>query len=219
TGCATIANNGIYYSCSKLTTGSACAGAAAPLASQVQNPVALLPTDFNNGILVRLPSVPPDGLPLVGGILVLGIGTQPNNMPPTGVTTYNTDQFSGDIVTIFNGTNYSSIIDSGSNGIFFTPPAGVLIRSCADPSWFCPLSIMTLSATNKGASGSPSGDVSFQIGNFTNLTNSTNKVFSDIGGPAPDLFDWGLPFYFGRSVFVGIDNMSSSVGTGPYFAY
>jgi hypothetical protein len=32
-------------------------------------------------------------------------------------------------------------------------------------------------------------------------------------------FDWGLPFYFGRNVFVGMVNRSSKLGAGPYFAY
>ncbi len=213
-GCAPPnSNNGIYYSC----TGGSCTGVAVALADQAQNPVALLTAD-NNGVIVELPSVPSAGSPSVDGILVLGIGTQTNNMP-SGVTTYHTDQF-GDIVTIFDGISYtSSIIDSGSNGLFFTAPSASLLPTCA-VDWFCPPSTTTLSATNTGASGSPSGGVLFQIGNFTSLTSSSNNVFSDIGGPgAPNQFDWGLPFHFGRSVIVGIEGKTSSIGTGPYFAY
>jgi len=71
-----------------------------------------------------------------------------------------------------------------------------------------------------GASGSPSGVVSFQIANLENLLNSSNNVFSDIGGSAPDLlFDWGLPFFLGRNIFVGLEGRGSSLGTGPYWAY
>jgi hypothetical protein len=211
--CASDANNGIYYSCS----GPACKGTTVPLTSQVQNPVTLLSMD-NNGVIVELPTVPSDGSQSVNGILVLGIGTKTNNVP-TGVTTYNTDAF-GEITTSLSGT-YSGIIDSGSNGLFFTTPSAGLLPNCPSPNsaWFCPLSITTLSAKNEGASGSPSSVVFFQIGNFMSLINSTNNVFSNLGGSAPGLFDWGLPFYFGRNIYVGIEGKASGIGTGPYFAY
>jgi len=65
-----------------------------------------------------------------------------------------------------------------------------------------------------GASGSPSRDVSFQIGNFNALLRSGNRVFNDIGGDSPGGFDWGLPFFFGRNVFVGIEG-GHPVGNRP----
>lgn len=213
--CESFSNNGMYYSCS----GSTCSGATVPINKQVSNPVASLPTD-SNGVVVELPTVLSNGTPSVDGILVLGIGTRANNMS-SGVTTFAADQF-GEIVTIFGGTSYNSIIDSGSNGLFFTPPSTGLLPNCPfpDSEWFCPASITTLSATNTGVFGSPSSDVLFQIDNFESLTtNLSNKVFSNNGGSLSNLFDWGLPFYFGRNIFVGIEGTTSSVGTGPYFAY
>jgi hypothetical protein len=186
------------------------------LASQVQNPVALLPRD-NNGVIVQFSSIPPEGAPSVTGNLVLGIGTRANNSPG-GVTAYPADEV-GEIRTRFNGTTYASFIDSGSNGLFFPAPPG--LPDCPGPNsdWFCPASLVTFSATNSGASGSPSRDVSFQIGNFNALLRSGNRVFNDIGGDSPGGFDWGLPFFFGRNVFVGIEGRSSPLGTGPYWAY
>ena len=211
-GCATGVNNGVYFSCN----GKNCTGTAVPLDNQVQNPVALLPVD-NNGVIVQLPSVSAGGAPSVDGSLLLGIGTQSNNMP-SGVTAYTASQF-GDINTTFNGTSYQGVIDTGSNGLFFSTS---LLPNCPAPNvgWFCPSSTASLSATNMGASGSPSGVVSFQIANLENLLNSSNNVFSDIGGNAPDLlFDWGLPFFLGRNIFVGLEGRGSSLGTGPYWAY
>lgn len=213
--CANSANNGIYYSCG----GSSCSGTAVTLANQIQNPVALLPQD-NNGVIVQLPSVPAGGSTSVTGNLVLGIGTQSNNVP-SGVKTYDIDPV-GNFVTKFNGITYnSSFIDSGSNGLFFTAPSASTLPDCPSPDsgWFCPTSTTSLSATNIGASGSPSGVVSFQIGNFITLLNSPNYVFADIGGSLPGGFDWGLPFYFGRKVYVGIEGKQSTLGTGPYWAY
>ena len=213
--CASNPNIGIYFSCS----GSICASTSVSTSDQVRNPVVSLPTD-SNGVIVELQGVPPTGAPSASGILVLGIGTRTNNTPPAGVTSYNTDQFA-EVRTVFNGKAYPSIIDSGSNGLFFTPPSSGILPNCPSPNsaWFCPTPAAILSATNAGASGASQTEVFFQIGNLISLVGSSNRVFSNIGGAAPGLFDWGLPFYFGRNLYVGIDGKSSSLGTGSYFAY
>jgi hypothetical protein len=168
-------------------------------------------------VIVQLPAIPAGGSSSVNGSLVLGIGTQSNNIP-SGVTAYTVDQF-GEFSTTFNNTAYAGIIDTGSNGLFFST---TLLPDCPAPNavWFCPSSTVSLSATNTGASGSPSTAVSFQIGNFDSLLNSSNRAFADIGGPGPPgIFDWGLPFFFGRNVFVGLEGKGSTLGTGPYWAY
>ena len=48
-----------------------------------------------------------------------------------------------------------------------------------------------------------------------------NAVFAQVGGDALANagFDWGLPFYFGRSVYTAIENQNTSAGMGPYFAF
>jgi hypothetical protein len=63
--------------------------------------------------------------------------------------------------------------------------------------------------------------VQFEIGNFYSLINDnlSNNVFPDIGGGFPDGIDWGIPFHLGRDVYVGIENTSSTLGTGPYWGY
>ena len=205
--CASNNMNRMYYTCN----GATCTGTAVPLASQVHNPVASLPVD-NNGVSVLFPSVLSGGSPSATGYLVLGIGTQSNNSP-SGVVAYGAD-LNGNFTTIFNGASYESFIDSGSNGLFFTDSA---IQLCGD--WFCPPSTLTLSATARASGGSPSSDVPFQIANYNTLAASSNHVFFNLGASLPGLFDWGLPFFLGRNVYVGIEGTTSSLGTGPYWAY
>lgn len=213
--CAGSASNGMYYSCS----GTKCSGAAVPLASQVPNPAAMLPAD-NAGLIVELPAVSSGGAPSAAGSVILGIGTLPDNAP-AGVTTYPLNQ-EGEFSTTFNGVTYSSFIDTGSNALFFS--AGKLLPACsgANSEWYCPSTTTSLSATDKGATGPASSTVQFQIGNFVSLAGSGNMVFSDVGGSSGSMgsfFDWGLPFYFGRNVYIGFEGKTSSLGTGPYFAY
>jgi hypothetical protein len=216
--CASSVNNGRYYACN----GTICNGTTVPLSSQVQNPAALLPRD-NNGVIVQLPSVALGGTHSVDGALILGIGTQSNNVPPSATTAYSANN-TGNFTTQFGGRAYSSFIDSGSNGLFFTPPtasAGQL-PNCPSPNagWFCPPSTLSLLATNIGASGAPSGLVPFNIGNLSDLAaNSFFRVFVEVGGTFPGNFDWGLPFFFGRTVVVGYEGKASSLGNGPYWAY
>jgi hypothetical protein len=212
--CASSANNGMYFAC----IGTSCPGSAAALGNQTTNPVAQLPLD-NNGVLVQLPGVPAGGAVSVDGSLVLGIGTRVNNTS-SAVTTYPANS-NGDFTTTFNGTTLvNSFIDSGSNGLFFPAPSS-LLPPCPFPDngFYCPASPLPLSATNTGALGTPSGTVSFQIGNFEDLINSQENVFPDIGGTAAGGYDWGLPFFLGRSIFFGIEGISSNLGTGPYYAY
>lgn len=209
--CTSSKNNGWYYSCS----GSNCSTTTVPLSNQVKNPVSLLPLD-NNGVIVQLPSVPLGGKPSVNGNLILGIGTRSNNIP-SGVTMYPADPTHGEFITVFNEKTYSdSFIDSGSNGLFF--PNTLSLPTC-DGDWFCASPTLNLSATTKGYTGSPSGVVSFQIGDTDTLFQTSNNVFVELGGPEPDVFDWGLPFFLGRNVYVGIEGKTSTLGTGPYWAY
>jgi hypothetical protein len=214
--CTSVTNNKMYYSCS----GSTCTPTKAPLSNQVQNPVSRLPAD-NNGVIVQLPPVPSGGAASVDGNLILGIGTRSNNTP-SGVTMYPADPnpnhtYYGYFITVFNGITYSdSFIDSGSNGLFFNASSLRALTTCG--AWYCPSSTQILSATTKGYGGSPSGVISFQIGNASTLFSSPNNVFIELGG-ANTSFDWGLPFFLGRNVYVGIDGKTSSLGTGPYWAY
>jgi Protein of unknown function (DUF3443) len=205
-------NPGFYYSC----PASGCQPAAVPLVSQVQNPVALFPTD-NNGVVIQLPAVAAGGAVSVTGSLIYGIGTQSNNaLGPAKVLTVDAI---GNITTVFGGKSYpASFIDSGSNGIYFLDSASSGLPLCPDSSdFYCPASTQSLSTTNIGTNG-VSVPALFNVGNADALS-SRFFAFSEISGPNPGGFDFGLGFFFGRSVFTAIEGQATPGGAGPYFAY
>ena len=205
-------NPGFYFSC----PASGCQPAAVPLVSQVQNPVALFPTD-NNGVVIQLPAVPAGGAVSVTGSLIYGIGTQSNNA--LGSAKVLTVDAIGNITTVFGSRSYpASFIDSGSNGIYFLDSASTGLPLCPDSSdFYCPASTQSLSTTNIGTNG-VSVPALFNVGNADTL-NSRFFAFSEISGPNADGFDFGLGFFFGRGVFTAIEGQATAGGAGPYFAY
>ena len=228
--CVTNSGNSQYYTCS----GSTCTMAVASLSNQVQNPVALLPVD-NNGVLLQLPSVPASGAAEINGSLIFGIGTKANNTP-SGVTTYAADGSTQEFSTVFSAysaTAVSSFIDSGSSMFFIPTPSNAnQLPDCSSSQggnnstltgFFCPASTQSFSATNYSVTGPTNGNVSFQIANASDLINSGFSVFMNLGGLSATgstaYFDWGLPFFYGRNVYVGFEGASSKLGTGPYWAY
>lgn len=206
--CANFARVGFYFSC----TGSTCTGTTVSLANQVKNPISNLPAD-NNGLLVQLPSVPVGGVNSVNGSLVLGIGTQTNNTPTPGLNVLPLDP-NAEFTTTFNGSTFISFLDTGSNALFFQDSA---LPVCG--SFYCPPTTTPLNANLIGTGGSPVAPVSFNVSNSTALFNSGHAVFSDVAGPLGTDFDWGLPFFMGRTVFLGIDGTNSSLGAGPLEAF
>jgi hypothetical protein len=236
----------IYYLCSSggscnatfVSCGTLCSDTAGN--QQVTNPVFNFPTD-NNGVIVELPAVndvaatiPGCAVPPVQpcGSLIFGIGTQSNNALPSTATVLNLS--SDNFTTNFGGQALNmSFIDSGSNGLFF-PQINASPTICADNiTWYCPASTTPFSATNVGASGSPSSTVNFSVDNFDNVVSAhpTDAVFSNIAGPQGNgglcsssntpacVFDWGLPFFYGRNVFTAIDGTTVGTTQTPFFAY
>jgi len=209
----------VYYSCP--ASGCSQNGIAVALAQQVPNPVTMFSLD-NNGVLLYLPSVPLGGVPAVNGSLIFGVGTQSNNtmQSATVYTVPDSGANAGDLTTTFNGVAYPGFLDSGSNGIFFLDGATTGIATCniGGSQWYCPASPANLTATNQGTNGNQ-GVVNFTIQNAATLLNSGNVAFSTLGAPLPGSFDWGLGFFYGKTVFTAIENMNTPAGMGPYVAY
>jgi hypothetical protein len=186
--------------------------------NQLQNPVGLFASD-NNGVMIQLPAVPTPGAASVSGTLYFGIGTQSNN--GLGSATLFTVDGSADLVTTYKATVLNaSFIDSGSNGYFFNSS----VTACASGTgtgFYCPSASTPESATIQGINGA-TRVVSFTVDNANNLfALPSDTAFPDLAGPnsaanaQTSSFDWGLPFFFGRSVYVVFETKTVNGTMGP----
>jgi len=192
------------------------------LADQAWNPVAAFSSLDTNGVVLQLPSIPAAGAATVTGTLTFGIGTETNNAIPSTATTYELDGNGNFASTLFYGVTYTSagFLDSGSSVLFVSDYAtlnslsaqtGVTsVVDCTDNGLYCPSSTLNLSLTNYGYNGT-SGVMNLSIGNADSLlsANPSFGAFYNIGtdsgtDPSTDYFDYGLPFFFGNTIFVGI---------------
>jgi hypothetical protein len=156
--------------------------------------------------------------------LIFGIGTQTDNALASTATVYGLDTYGNIPEATYNSVQYTSpsntiVLDTGSNGFDFldaTTLASVGIVDCADNAdYYCPSSTVPFTVTLSGENDT-SGTITFSIANADTLFASGNAAFNDLGGsggtsPSTDDLDFGLPFFFGRSVYVG---MTPGVFTG-----
>ena len=217
--CTLTAANGLYYAC----PASGCVGAAVAATQQVAHPVAKL-ARHNNGTVLQLPVIDPSGSAAVTGALILGIGTEANNALGNA-RVLRVDPAYGLLTTVYQGLEFPhSFIDSGSN-LYFLPAAfGLPACSRRDPvlaGLFCPSSAQTLSVTNRGYD-QITDTLNFTIASARALLSSPSRTaFNNLGAlnSDPSGFDFGLPFFFGRTVFTAIENAGTPGGPGPYVAY
>jgi hypothetical protein len=207
---ATFSN---YYGCAS----GVCTRAQVPLTQQVANPVPRFAGD-NNGLIVQLPPVPNTGAASVTGTLVFGIGTQSNNTLAAAQSF--TANGSGDLVnSSFNGKTVSALFDSGSNGYFFDDSS---LAACGsnESGFYCPPTAQTRTATVRGTN-SASASVTMNIVSAATLVQTTsNFAFNDLAGEGINStsIDLGLPFFFGRYVYYGMDQRSTG-GAAPFIAF
>jgi hypothetical protein len=212
-----VADGQQYFTCGSNQTTN-CTSITLQANSQVQNPVASFQVN-NNGVVLQTDKVSSSGAASASGVLYFGIDTQANNSS-TGTNIIPTNS-SGLFTTVFNGTRYTrSFIDSGSNGLFF--PAGNLsatLKPCAiNIGFYCPDTTQSYSATIS-LKNNQTGSIAFSIANAESLSLSNNYAQPALGGALQGLFDWGLPFFYGKNVYIGITGKSSNAGTGPLYAY
>ncbi len=171
----------------------------------------MLPTN-DNGVVISLQSVDPIGQISAVGTLVFGIDTNASNSI-TSESVFKLDA-NGYLTTTYAGRAYTqSFIDSGSNGLFFTDYT--LTQCSYSLGFYCPSSDLTKTATI--SSGGTSKTVTFKVGSAEALS-SSYAVQPNLAGMGSS-FDWGLPFFYGRKVFVSISGKSVQGGTTPIVAF
>ena len=106
------------------------------------------------------------------------------------------------------GTSENTVAAFGANGLLWVGPLG---HDCGAGC-----------LTNAGQNGMASR-VTIGVGSAVALldANPGYTAFNDLGvsGSNQSSFDFGLPFFLGRTVFVAIAGSNTSAGLGPYFAY
>lgn len=212
--CTTNALNAYYY----VDNAGTASGTTVALSEQLQHPVSQFATD-NNGVIITLPTVAANGAATASGYMVFGIGTTGNNQPGPGVRAL-TLTGGGYFATSFPGSTLTKgFVDSGSNGWFFGTS---IYTTCTDATqWYCPAS--TQAAQAIAGSGSQTRTVDFSVANAWQLFNNTTAhAYSNLAGPIGDndTFDFGLPFFYGRTVYTAIEGESiTGLGTGPFVAF
>lgn len=209
----------LYYGC---TAAGVCTAENVPLAQQVTNPVALFAAD-NNGISIDLPNlINANGDASVQGELIFGIGTQSDNALPAGLTVLGADT-NGDFTATYNGsaTVLPSLIDSGTDAYAFDDPTIVVCSAGAFIGYYCPaVAPQSLFAVNTGVSANTATNtVNFALAD-PNTFIPTAAAFTNLGGGGGSTrFTWGMPFFYGRKIYIGIDQRAAGGFTGPYYAY
>jgi hypothetical protein len=94
---------------------------------------------------------------------------------------------------------------------------------CSDNSGFyCPTSTTSISTQLSSLGGGNSINFDFSIINFDNYiqANPNSVAIPNAGATGgQNFFIWGLPFFYGRSVFSAFSQASTPGGNGPYFAF
>lgn len=227
TSCSGTSVLPIYWLC----PATGCSTASVPTATQVSNPVTFFSSD-DNGVILTMNSLgspgSTTGAATASGTLTFGIGTQTDNAIASGVKAYALagnlieGQLYYSISTSYNNNTYPTLIDSAQILNYFLEasvvaanPAGAGVTNCpTNVLLYCPASAVTLPFTAQDTVGD-SASLNLSIGNGDSLWSSsaakggTNVAFSNLTGglalgQANDYVVLGMPFFYGRSVYVGI---------------
>jgi hypothetical protein len=221
--CTKHAVPGIYYECPAAGTGALCQPTVVPLLSQVANPVASLDSD-NNGVTIAIQDVPPGGAALAHGSVYFGVGTRDNN----GLRSqYLTVDDYGAMLTTYAARSQMAVIDTGSNGYFFTNTA--IARCSLQKAFYCPTTAgapasLAQTAVIVGHNGA-SQSVVFHVDNLDATYTGQAALpgvaapSSNLQGGAQGLFVWGLPFFYGRTVQVLFEGRGLPGATGPAVSF
>ena len=197
---------------------------------------------FNNGLVLVMPAVTNPGAATASGELIFGVDTifssssalSSNTVPPAakkvmlGADPINhldsylnitTQLVLGPTPQIFNG----SYLDTGTNGMFFNDSSNS-IPKCLNSTWYCPKTILNLNAvlSDGGSTSLNQVNLQFQVGNAEAIFSTSNTAFANASGAAPTGstdFAWGMPFFYGKRVYMSIWDITSFSSPTPWYAW
>lgn len=210
----------IYFGCS---SAGVCTAENVALNAQVTNPVAMFAVD-NNGVIINLPNPQnANGDATLSGEMTFGIATQADNaLPLTGLTVLAADA-NGEFTATYNGsaTVLPALIDSATDSYSFDDQSIAVCATGAFVGYYCPVtSPQSLFAVNTGAGANAAiNTVQFAIADPGAFVAGASAFENLGGGGGSSNFTWGLPFFYGRKVIIGIEQRSGGGFTGPYYAY
>jgi hypothetical protein len=208
--CATAAQATTYYSC---PSGGSCASTAVPLASQLVNPISQVPT-YNNGAILTLDAPAATGSQSATGTLTLGIDIDGTNQ--LGTTPLLTVSSIGAFTTSFAGTVYTSYISSAATANYF--PSGT-IALCNDSNFYCPATPLTETATLIGANKTQVVETFAVTNADVDFGNADFSALPGLSGPYSANFIWGVPFFYGKSVYLLYAGQTVVRVTGPAIGF
>jgi len=244
--CASITPPSQYYTCPS----KVCSLAAVPQNLQVWNPVAAFAYD-HNGLSLTLPSASGGGSDSITGSLIFGIGTTTNNalgsaeifaidaygnFPQVTLYVPNSDENLPPIPLVnYLSPQNGSYLDTASPAIYFSDAQSLSIPECLDSGskalgLYCPAFVTNYSADVYGTNNAKV-NVSWNVDNAATLLKGGSSVLNALGGDSgigvsTDYVDLGLPFFLGRTIFVGFAgsttlSLQSQVITYPngYWAF
>jgi hypothetical protein len=210
----------IYYGCS---TAGVCNAENLALESQVANVGAMFAQD-NNGVLIKLPNLAnANGDATVQGELIFGLSTQGDNtLPAVGLTVLGAD-VNGDFTATYNGsaTAQPALIDSGTDALSFDDASIAVCPDGAFIGYYCPaVAPQAVFAVNTGVgANNASGTVNFAIADPNSFVAGAAAFIELAGGRGSSHFTWGMPFFYGRNIYIGFDQRIAAAFTGPFYAY
>ncbi|WP_081765188.1 DUF3443 family protein [Robbsia andropogonis] len=208
--CVSTATSAWYWGCSSTTACSSPSQTTVPLAQQITNPVSKFATD-NNGVIIELPVIASTGAATATGALVFGIGTRTNNALGSATVVQTDSAFN--FKSTYNGTtNTGAFVDTGSNFLYLDDSSIATCTSGSYSGFFCPSSTVSRSVTfSSNVSGATSTySTTFNIANAQTLFSGNNYyAYNDIGVQQTNQMDFGLPFFYGKNVFVKMETAAN----------
>jgi hypothetical protein len=234
-----------YWLCSSASSCPSPAGTTTQVSNPVASFLSVgnnLPD--NNGIMLTMSQVAATGAASATGTLTFGIGTQSDNALSSSAQAYAIGVISYNSIRAAypagSNTTCPVFVESGQGLNYFldaatvsAAPAGAGIVNCPAPDnvLYCPTSVVSLPFTAEDGKGDSAAS-SISVGNGISLLSSSvsqggsNTAFSNLTGgaatmPKPPAIDYvvlGMPFFYGKTVYVGIAGKALPTGLPSYDA-